>query len=83
MPIREIPFNMRSRDGWAALNCQEIQTAISEARIQEGGQPATITTQYNAGGFDGALAPIYHPPDADIQYAVAMQSYMVHLAKDP
>jgi hypothetical protein len=83
MPIREIPLNMRSRDGWAALNCQEIQTAISEARIQEGGQPATITTQYNAGGFDGALAPIYQPPDADIQYAVAMQSYMVHLAKDP
>jgi hypothetical protein len=76
---------MRSRDGWGALHCDELQTAIDEARIAKGWQPPVITAQYDAvaGGKGRGLAPTYNPPGADIQYAVAIQSYMVHLGKDP
>lgn len=85
MPILDVPFSMRSRDGWGALHCDELQTAISEARIGKGVQPPVIKARYDvvAGGVGRGLAPTYNPPGADIEYAVAIQSYMVHLGKDP
>ncbi|WIA17474.1 hypothetical protein OEZ85_014313 [Tetradesmus obliquus] len=65
--------NKRNREGWYNLASTELLAAIDDALSAGDITPAAV----------GGEAPTYDLKAADIQYAVFINSYMVHLAKDP
>lgn len=64
--------NKRNREGWYNLASTELLAAIDDGLSAGDITPAAV----------GGEAPTYDPKAADIKYAVFIEGYMVHLAKE-